>query len=310
MSPLTADQRGFTPRIVNGTVDRGSVEVGAQPPVAGFCPVDDPAVGNEMTTLLGRGMGSPTRALRQALVTIPNAGDVTALYGQLAAVDVGTMKSVRFDLRNGTVLANLTTPTSPAYRQAAVDWWGAELGPQSHVRGKFFPGLGAARAARGLVLWPTYETETSYANVLATFDNSATNHVYWGAGWVPTQTQTLDIPETQAAGADITVHIALVDNQPDERPVVLTVTPLPGGTPVQVVLLGPNVPGKPKTWQNTLNLEEIVLADVPAGVNQVQITLTSPNPFNNQVGTGATGGDSVAMIGAAAGYACGDEAAR
>jgi CSLREA domain-containing protein len=269
-----------------------------------FCPADDPAVGNELTTLIGRGMGSPTRALRQALVTIPNAGDVTALYGQLAAVDVGTMKSVRFDLKNGTVLANLTTPTSPAYRQAAIDWWGAELGPQSHVRGKFFPGLGASRAARGLVLWPTYETEMLYANVLTTFDDSATNYVHWSAGWVPSQTQTIDIPPTQTAGADITVRVALVDVQADGRPVVLTVTPLPGGTPVERVLNGPNVPGKPRSWQNTLNLEAIVLADVPVGVDRVQITLTSPGPFNTTYGTGKLGGDSAAMIGAAAGYPC------
>jgi CSLREA domain-containing protein len=271
-----------------------------------FCPADDPAVGNELTTLIGRGMGSPTRALRQALITIPNAGDVTALYGQLTAVDVGTMKSVRFDLRNGTILANLTTPTSPAYRQAAVDWWGAELGPQSHVRGKFFPGLGASRAARGLVLWPTYETETRYANVLTTFDDSGTNYVHWSAGWVPSQTQTLDIPPTQAAGADITVHVALVDVQADGRPVVLTITPLPGGTPVERVLNRPNVPGRPGSWQNTLNLEEIVLAGVPAGVNRVQITLTSPGPYNSTYGTGKLGGDSAAMIGAAANYECGE----
>jgi hypothetical protein len=44
-----------------------------------------------------------------------------------------------------------------------------------------------------------------------------------------------------------------------------------------------------------LNVERFVLAAVPAGTDEVTITLTSP------AGTG----DSAAMIGASANYACG-----
>jgi hypothetical protein len=265
------------------------------------CPVD-PNVGNELTDLMGRGMGGPTKAFKQAKYIFSDADEMVALYGQLAAVDVGIMKYVRFF--DGTT-TQINPPTSPAYRSWAVDWWGMELNPNRVIKGQFFTGKGAAKAPRGLVLWPTYGTgDALYANVLTTFDESIENHVYWDTGWVPMQTQLIDIPETQTAGADITVKVALVDNQPDSRPVVMTVTPLPGGTPVELVLFGPNVPGKPKGWQNTLNLETIVLENVPAGVNQVEIKLLSPDPFDTTYGTGSQGGDSAAMIGAAANYAC------
>jgi hypothetical protein len=272
------------------------------PPPAGFCPTDDPAVGFELTDLVGRGMGGPTKAFKQAKYIFSDADEMVALYGQLAAVDVGIMKYVRFF--DGTT-TQINPPTSPAYRSWAVDWWGMELNPNRVIKGQFFTGKGAAKAPRGLVLWPTYGTgDAPYANVLTTFDESIENHVYWDTGWVPMQTQLIDIPETQTAGADITVKVALVDNQPDSRPVVMTVTPLPGGTPFELVMFGPNVPGRPAGWQNTLNLETIVLENVPAGVNQIEIKLTSPDPFDPTYQTDRTGGDSVAMIGAAVNYYC------
>jgi hypothetical protein len=272
------------------------------PPPAGFCPTDDPAVGFELTDLVGRGMGGPTKAFKQAKYIFSDADEMVALYGQLTAVDIGVMKYVRFF--DGTT-TQINPPTSPAYRSWAVDWWGMELNPNRVIKGQFFTGKGAAKAPRGLVLWPTYGTgDAPYANVLTTFDESIENHVYWDTGWVPMQTQLIDIPETQTAGADITVKVALVDNQPDSRPVVMTVTPLPGGTPFELVMFGPNVPGRPAGWQNTLNLETIVLENVPAGVNQIEIKLTSPDPFDPTYQTDRTGGDSVAMIGAAVNYYC------
>ena len=58
-----------------------------------------------------------------------------------------------------------------------------------------------------------------------TFDESSENHVYWAEseGWIASQTQVITIPETQAAGATVVVKIAIVDNNKDGRPVILTV---------------------------------------------------------------------------------------
>ncbi len=58
------------------------------------------------------------------------------------------------------------------------------------------------------------------------FDESTENHVYWDVdnGWYADQTQTIAIPETQVDGADILVKVALVDNNKDGRPVILTVS--------------------------------------------------------------------------------------
>ncbi|MEZ4515741.1 MAG: hypothetical protein R3C44_02505 [Chloroflexota bacterium] len=131
----------------------------------------------------------------------------------------------------------------------------------------------------------------NYANVFMTFDDSATNHVAWEDGWIAEQTQIIEIPETQAAGADILVQIALVDVNKDSRPVILTVTA--GGVSQQLVIEKPNA-------KNLLNLEEILLENVPQGTSEVEIKLESPTPSS----TYPNGGDSAAMIGAAVNYSC------
>jgi hypothetical protein len=289
INPLTADQRGFTPRIVNGTVERGSVEVGA---VAGFCPVDNAAVDTLRTDLIGVGMGSPTMGARSRKLTVPNYQDVDSLYGQLAAVDVGIMKYVRF-LPQGSPTIQIHAPTSPAYRPSAVDWWGTDLPAVRSVIGRFFWGQKGNRAPRAFVLWPTYRTAESYANVLAPFDESSENHVYWdtAGGWIDTQTQVLSIPPTQAAGASITVNVAVVDVNKDARSVILTVEA--GGVSETRVITVPN-------RKSSLNIETFTLAGVPAGTDEVTITLESPPPGEVY----PFGGDSAAMIGAAVNYPC------
>ncbi len=261
----------------------------------GYCPVD-PNVGNLRTDLLGIGQGSPSTAYQTRTLNIPNYAQVSSLYGQLASVDVGIMKYVRFRYPNNTYV-QIGAPTSPAYRSSAVNWWGAELTPNRYVRGQFFWTASAKKSPRAFVLWPTYRTDEPYANVFARFDNSSTNHVYWDVanGWTSAQVQTISIPETQIDGADIVVKIALVDNNKDARPVVLTVSA--GGVSKQIVK---SVPNK----KDTLNLEEILLEDVPAGTDEVVIELLSPGPNNTTFGTGNLGGDSVAMIGAAVNYTC------
>ena len=245
-----------------------------------------------MTDLLGVGQGSPTKGIRTRKLVIPNYQDVDSLYGQLASVESGgVMKYVRFRYPNNTNV-QIYAPTSPAYRTFAVNWWGSELDTgYKYVKGQFFWGAKGNKQPRAFVLWPTYNTTEEYANVFTTFGESIENHVAWEAGFNPSVTQTIAIPEVQANGADITVQIALVDVNKDSRSVILTVEA--GSVSETRIITVPNA-------RDLLNLETFVLSGVPGMTDEVTITLESPvlsgeYPF---------GGDSTAMIGAAVNYPC------
>ena len=260
------------------------VDLVFETPVAGFCPTGE-NVGTQLTELLGTGQTGRTRTLK-----IPNYTEVESVYGQLAALDIGTMKYVRFLYPDRTKI-QIYAPTSQAYKPSAVSWWGSDLDPAKFIKGQFFWGAKANKSPRAFVLWPTYGTDEAYANVLTLFDVSSENHVAWEAGWIAKQTQVITIPTTQADGADVLVKVALVDVNKDSRPVILTVTA--GSVSQQLVITVPNA-------KNLLNLEEIVLQNVPLGTSTVEIKLESPL----QSGLYPNGGDSAAMIGAAVSYPC------
>ena len=155
-------------------------------PMDSFCPVDNADVGMTMTDLIGTGQGNTTKGYRTRKLVVPNSDDVVSLYGQLAAVDVGVMKYVRF-LPQGYPKVQIYAPTSPAYRTYAVDWWGSDLpADANNVKGQFFWGKKGNKAPRAFVLWPTYDMEEEYANVFVTFDESNENHVAWEPGFIPT----------------------------------------------------------------------------------------------------------------------------
>jgi hypothetical protein len=252
---------------------------------AGFCPAQDPAVDTLRTDLIGIGMRS-----RSARLTVPNYGDVESLYGQLAAVDIGVIKWVQF-LQKGESPIKVPQVTSPAVDPATIRWWGTDLSadPAARwVRGLFTPGKNGGRSPRAFVLWPTYDTgDESYANAFETFDSPG-NYVHQS-----TTTLSLDLPPTAAPGADVTVNLALVDVNNDKRVVILTVEA--GGVSETRTINRPN-------RRNILNIETFTLSGVPAGTDEVTITLESP-PVGGQY---PFGGDSAAMIGASANYACGE----
>lgn len=262
-------------------------------PPPGFCPSDELVY--EVTDLLGVGQGSPKKAYRSRTLNIPNYEDVAWLYGQLAAVDVGQMKYVRFRYPDKSYV-QIKNPTSPAYHTYMINWWGDYLEPAKFIKGQFFWKKSARLAPRAFVLWPTYMTDEPYANTFRTFNVSKENHVFWKTTdaayeWFPEQTQKLTLPPTQAQGADIVVKVALVDVDMDQRPVILTVSA--GGVSESRVIFVSNK-------RELLNLETFVLKGVDEGTSEVVIHLLSPAPSAEY----PDGGDSVAMIGAAAHYAC------
>ena len=140
---------------------------------------------------------------------------------------------------------------------------------------------------RAFILYPTYATAGQYANAFATFAVSSQNHVYHDTanGWIPAQQQTLTLPPATQP-VDISVMVAVVDNDRDTLPFQLTISA--GPVSQTVTANGP-------TNGDLLNLVAVTLHNVPEGTSQVVLDLVSP-----------PGGDSVAMVGATAHYACGD----
>jgi hypothetical protein len=257
-------------------------------PATNVCPVD-PAVGALRTDVIGTGQRG-----RHAKLNLPNYQNVDALYAQMAGFNVGFMKYVRFQVK-GSPYVQVNTPTSEAISPATINWWGADLTATvatPWVKGSFFWGKKGNKAPRALVLWPTYQTgNQTYANAFETFDDSTTNYVHNGD--IDVATQTLSIPATQLPGAALTVNVALVDVDKDKRVVILTVEA--GGVSQTRIIEKPNK-------KTGLNLETFVLQGLPAGTDEVTITLESPAVS----GLYPFGGDSAAIIGASANYACSD----
>ena len=256
-------------------------------PPPGICLIG--AADYQRTTILGVGMGNDTSHKNVATLTIPNWQTVDSLYGQLAGEQNGAAKHVRFIYPNNTY-QQVTILTSPAYRRWATFWYGAELQPAANIRGRWFLQTSGTKGhiPRAFILYPTYHTQEPYVNVFDPFalDESNKNHVYYDVanGWINHQQYRMAIPAPLAA-VTIVVQVALVENDKDNRPLQLTVS-ADGATPQTVSPTGPS-------HGNLLNIVTFSL-NIPAGTDEIVLDLVSPTP----------NGDSGAMVGVAAYYAC------
>jgi len=285
VAPVSSvDQRDVArPQDGDGAPSSNECDIGAYEYV--FVPTDTicPAPGNELTTLLGVGMGDTKKAKLKAKLTIPNASSLVGLYGQLVGKDVGAdPRYVRFYYPGGYTQIDDFTGTS--VRPGGLYWFGGELPNKPWIKGQWFLAKSTkAKVPRAFVLYATRTTTDSYFNTYAVFTDGATNTVGPAAPWAQTQTFTIPI-DPPLAPADITVQVALVDNDADGR--ALTVIASAGGVDDMDVSLGP-------THKPLLNLITFTLEDVPAGTDEVTIELNS-----------SVEGDSAAITGAAVNYVC------
>ena len=219
------------------------------------------------------------------------------LYGQLAAKSEGAAKYVRFIYPNKQYV-QVQQPTSPAPRTWGVMWYGTDLNPSASIQGRWFLQKSGTKGhiPRAFILYPTYNNPNQqYINVFEVI-NTGDSQVYWNIaeGWIPSQQLVIDIPAPMAR-ATFNIEIAVVDNDADVRPVVVTVTA--GGVSQTQSPVSPNK-------GNQLNILSFTLANVPAGTGEIVINITSPQP--NTGGLGALGGDSAAITGVTANYLCED----
>lgn len=280
------DQRD-APRNVDGDGAAGGNEcdVGAYEAPFVAPPSICPAPANERTTILGIGMGSPKKASLSKKLVVPNSTDLVALYGQLAGKDVGKdPRFVRFTYPGGGGTVQVNTMTGTSVRNGGVYWYGSDLDPASSIIGRWFLAPKTkGKVPRALILYATYETTATYFDTYVLYPNGATNTVGPGEPWATQQLLTIPI-DAPLAAADISVQVALVDNDADSRAV--SVTASVGAIEDSDVSTGP-------THGNTLNLITLTLEDVPAGTTEVTLELL-----------GSADGESATIVGAAASYAC------
>jgi len=120
------------------------------------------------------------------------------------------------------------------------------------------------------------------------------SQVYWDTanGWTPSRQLILSIP-APLGPANLTVKLAIVDNDKLRRPVDVTVSA--GNVTQTQTVMGSNK-------GEELDIVVFNLTGVPQGTAQVVIDLVSHAPNTN--GLGALGGDSVSIVGMTANYAC------
>ncbi len=295
---LNSDPNPTTGRTMVITLDPGefnpNIDAGLSELLTA-CPVP----GNELTTILGSGMGNHLRGRKVVRVNIPNYENVSEMYAQFAAAETGPPpKRVRF-MTSEERRVDLPGPSSFAYRPYAVYLYTSELLPARWAKARVWLAKGANKIPpqRAFIVYPTYQTTPEYTNVFRTFEESIENHVYWDEGWVQEQTFVAELPAGPLTEVTVNAQFALVEDDDDGRPVIVTVT---AGTVTEEFVLFKS------TDRDMLSIIDVELENVPAGTTEVVFHLYSPGPFESGQGweTGEDGGDSVSIVGVAANYEC------
>lgn len=286
VAPVSSiDQRDVTrTQEGNGTPSTNECDIGAYEYIfsepVGICP----APGNELTTILGVGMGNTKKASTRKKLVIPNANSLVALYGQAAGKDVSkTPRRVRFQYPD-KIYTDVLSITGTSARPGGLYWFGSQLEPAASVRARWFLAAGTkGKVPRAFVLYATHSTEAAYFDTYVLFDDGMLNTIGPNPPWEQQQTLTVPI-DPPLDVADVTVQVALVDNDNDSRVVTVTAT---AGTAQDVDVDNGSTNG------DLLNIITLTLPDVPAGTTAVTIDLST-----------SLGGESAAIIGAAASYPC------
>lgn len=187
--------------------------------------------------------------------------------------------------------------TDPDDRTFAVYLYPVELQPANYVTVRVQETFQSRRKTpRALFVYATHTVAEDYFNVVQYNEVSRENEVYWATNdnWFDTQVMTLPL-DPNLGPADLNVQVALTENDNDNRPVVVTVAA--GGVSQEIVLYK-------ETIRDMASVLNVTLQSIPTGTDELTITLFSPGPFDAKYGTGPRGGDSVAIVGAAANYLC------
>lgn len=196
------------------------------------------------------------------------------LGGKLASPERELPESVAFTFGDGRVVTR-ERPHRLLAEGYAFEWSGApgEVGAAVAER----PGQTTARA---LVAYaPRPQAQGLWTSVGRTTMLNVYRDRFAPAGL------SLRLPEPLARATDVSVAVAFFDNDPDERPLVVRAEA--GGVAAEAAQAR-------STHGEMLNIERLTLRAVPAGTQELRVTLASP----------VQGGDSGLLLGASASYPC------
>lgn len=224
------------------------------------------------TEITGVGMGSPSVITNPQTIALPAPAEVGWLLGQVAG-RAPAPDGVTFT----TDAPQSLTVTAPGHDGPASYTFETELQPAGQITAAVSAGDDSVRA---LILYSKRATSGAWTSV----GRTTNGFVYQGDG-PEVYREVLDFPPLEQT-ADLSVTAVIIDNDADARPLSIEATA--GGVSDGATFTHP-------TEGDLLNIAHLTLPGVPAGADQVVVTLRSP-PDDH--------GDSGALVGVNASYQC------
>lgn len=271
-SPCPAnDQRGV-PRPQGAACDIGVYELQQQAVWRDVC-------APQRVEITGIGMGDYDHTINPQTLSLADPASVNWLWAQVAGRyydDVPLPESVTFttDASQQVIVPAPTSVISDGYTfEAGLQPTGQITTSVSHPGDSY-------KTPRGLVLYSKRAT----AGEWWTSVGNTTNHYVYAKSGDEAHTEALTFPPLKEA-TDLYVTAVVIDNDDDERPMVVEATA--GGVISSVTELGP-------TDGDGLNIVDLILPQVLTGTSQVSVTLRSPGDD----------GDSLVLVGLNVSYPC------
>jgi uncharacterized repeat protein (TIGR01451 family) len=224
--------------------------------------------------ITGIGMGDPTQAINPQTMTLADPNSVAGLRVQVAGRRCGNSPVPEWvALTTDTQTLTLTKIYNPPHAYT----FEADLQPSRHITALVSNTGNDYKTPRGLILYSLRNTNGEWSSVGKTMSEFV---------YKRTHTETLILPEPLGQPTDVEVTAVVIDNDNDDRFLVLTATAGSAVTTSGAITKPTDGP--------LLNIIPLTLSQVPTHTDRITITLQSPQQ----------NGDSLVLVGLNVSYPC------
>lgn len=265
---VTAFAEGEDP---NGTpvppaTDSGTIDIH----VDNVCNVGDFRGALQRTKIFGAGMGDRYESINPVTVSLPDQGRLIGLKAQMAGRWRGALPyQVTFDSGLETVTMSQQTTINESRDNYRLFTYETDMEPYGDIKFSVDDQVVRSwRTPRGAVLYADYQSRSEYYEVVRQINAQA----YWGWG-KNAHTEVVSIPPLGAART-IYLTAVLIDNDPDDRPLVFRARA--GGVTTELSDNGP-------THGPNLSIYYLKLPNVPVGTSEVELIMESPEGIGDSL---------------------------